>query len=115
MVAQRGHGVQARAADPVAKPTAPRADAAPRAAPPARRRGLNAKEQHELKTLPARMETLTTEAAVLEAKLADAAFYARDPAGFAKATEALATAQAALATAEERWLELEVAREAAGG
>ena len=115
MVAQRGHGVQARAADPVAKPAAPRADAAPRAAPPARRRGLNAKEQHELKTLPARMETLTTEAAVLEAKLADAAFYARDPAGFAKATEALATAQAALATAEERWLELEVAREAAGG
>jgi ATP-binding cassette subfamily F protein uup len=52
--------------------------------------------------------------AALEAKVADAGFYARDPAGFARATQALATAQAALAAAEERWLELEMLREAAG-
>jgi ATP-binding cassette subfamily F protein uup len=116
MVAQRGHGVRARAATAAAKPTlaAPKPDAAPRAAPPARRKGLNAKEQHELKTLPARMEALGAEIAALEAKVADTAFYARDPQGFARATEALAAAQAALAAAEERWLELEMLREEAG-
>jgi ATP-binding cassette subfamily F protein uup len=88
---------------------------APRSAPPARRRGLNAKDQHELKTLPSRMEALGAEIAQLEAKLADSAFYARDPAGFAKATEALAKAQGALAADEERWLELELLREQAAG
>jgi ATP-binding cassette subfamily F protein uup len=115
MVAQRGHGVRARAAESAAKqPATPKAEPAPRAAPPARKKGLNAKEQHELKTLPARMEKLTAEVAALEARVADSAFYARDPAGFAKATEALATAQASLAAAEERWLELEMLREEAG-
>ena len=115
MVAQRGHGVKARAAEAAAKPAAPKAGPAPRAAPPQKRKGLNAKEQHELKTLPAQMDKLTAEIAKLEAKVADTAFYARDPGGFAKATETLATAQAALAAAEERWLELEVLREEAGG
>ena len=115
MVAQRGHGVKARAAEAAAKPAAPKADPAPRAAPPARRKGLNAKEQHELKTLPAQMEKLSAEIARLEAKVADTGFYARDPAGFARATETLAAAQAGLATAEERWLELEMLREEAGG
>jgi ATP-binding cassette subfamily F protein uup len=114
MVAQRGHGVQARAAEAAAKTGAPRAESAPRAAPPPARVRMSAKEQHELKTLPARMEKLGAEIAALEAKVADSAFYARDPAGFAKATEALAAAQSALAAAEERWLELEMLREEAG-
>jgi ABC transport system ATP-binding/permease protein len=114
MVAQRGHGVRARAAEPAAKPAAAKAEPAPRTAPPPRRRGLNAKDQHELKTLPARMEALATEVAKLEARVGDSAFYARDPAGFAKATEALAAAQSSLAAAEERWLELEMLREEAG-
>ncbi|WP_137127681.1 ABC-F family ATP-binding cassette domain-containing protein [Roseomonas sp. HF4] len=114
MVAQRGHGVRARAAEAAAKPAAAKAEAAPRAAPPARRRGLNAKDQHELKTLPARMEKLGAEVAALEAKVAAPAFYARDAAGFARTTEALALAQAALAAAEERWLELEMLREEVG-
>jgi ATP-binding cassette subfamily F protein uup len=114
MVAQRGHGVRARAAEAAKPAAAPRAEPPPRAAAPARRRGLNAKDQHELKTLPARLDALAAEVAALEAKVADAGFYARDPAGFARATQALATAQAALAAAEERWLELEMLREAAG-
>ncbi|MBR0658274.1 ABC-F family ATP-binding cassette domain-containing protein [Neoroseomonas oryzicola] len=113
MVAQRGHGVQARAAEAAAKPAAaPKAERA--APPPPKRVRMNAKEQHELKTLPARMEALGKEIATLDAKVADGGFYARDPAGFAKATEALAAAQAALAAAEERWLELEMLREEAG-
>ncbi len=113
MAAQRGHGVQARAAEAAAKPAAaPKAERA--APPPPKRVRMNAKEQHELKTLPARMEALGKEIATLDAKVADSGFYARDPAGFAKATEALAAAQAALAAAEERWLELEMLREEAG-
>jgi ATP-binding cassette subfamily F protein uup len=112
MVAQRGHGVRAREGKAAAV-EAVRAAAVPRAAPPAKRRGLNAKDQHELKTLPARMEALGVEIARLDAKLADPAFYARDPAGFAAATEALGAAQAALSSAEERWLELELLRESA--
>jgi ATP-binding cassette subfamily F protein uup len=113
MVAQRGHGVQARAAEAAAKPAAaPKAERA--APPPPKRVRMSAKEQHELKTLPARMEALGKEIATLDARVADGGFYARDPAGFAKATEALAVAQAALAAAEERWLELEMLREEAG-
>ena len=115
MVAQRGHGVRARAAEPAAKSAAAsKAEPAERAAPPPRRVRMNAKEQHELKTLPARMEALSKEIATLEAKVADSTFYTRDPAGFARATEALGTAQGALAAAEERWLELEMLREEAG-
>jgi ATP-binding cassette subfamily F protein uup len=115
MVAQRGHGVQARGPEPIAAaPAAPKADPMPRVAPAPRRRGLNAKEQHELKTLPARLDKLGAEIAALEARIADGGFYARDPAGFGQATAALATAQAALSAAEERWLELEAEREAAG-
>ncbi|NMJ42542.1 ATP-binding cassette domain-containing protein [Roseomonas sp. JC162] len=113
MVAQRGHGVQARAAEAAAKPAATlKAERA--APPPPKRVRMNAKEQHELKTLPARMEALGKEIATLDARVADGGFYARDPAGFAKATEALAAAQAALSAAEERWLELEMLREEAG-
>lgn len=113
MVAQRGHGVQARAAEAAGKPAAaPKAERA--APPPPKRVRMNAKEQHELKTLPARMEALAKEIATLDARVADGGFYARDPGGFAKATEALAAAQAALASAEERWLELEMLREEAG-
>jgi len=116
MVAQRGHGVRARVAEAEAKPAAaaPKPEAPRIAPPPPKRVRMNAKEQHELKTLPARMETLGKEIAALEAKVADSTFYTRDPAGFARATEALGTAQAALAAAEERWLELEMLREEAG-
>ena len=72
-------------------------------------------EQHELKTLPARMEKLSAEITALEKRIADPAFYTRDAAGFAKATSALGTAQAGLQQAETRWLELEILREEGGG
>jgi ATP-binding cassette subfamily F protein uup len=114
MVAQRGHGVRARAAEKAAP--APKREAPP---PPAklapRKKGLGAVEQHELKTLPAKMEKLSAEISALEKRIADPAFYARDAAGFAKATGALGAAQAALQQAESRWLELEILREESGG
>jgi ATP-binding cassette subfamily F protein uup len=114
MVAQRGHGVRARAAEQAAQ--APKREAAPSPAKPApRKKGLGAVEQHELKTLPAKMEKLSAEIAALEKRIADPAVYARDAAGFAKATGALGAAQAALQQAETRWLELEILREESGG
>jgi ATP-binding cassette subfamily F protein uup len=114
MVAQRGHGVRARVAEKAA-PTPKREAAPPPAKPAPRKKGLGAVEQHELKTLPAKMEKLGAEIAALEKRIADPTFYARDAAGFAKATGALGAAQAALQQAESRWLELEILREETGG
>ena len=110
MVAQRGHGVQARA-EPRATPARSTPPPRERPAPQPARRRLGPKEQHELKTLPALMQKLGAEIAMLEARLADPAFYARDAAAFAKSSAALAERQHALAAAEERWLELEILRE----
>lgn len=114
MVAQRGHGVRARAAGQAA-PTPPRAAQTAAAAEkpaPARPR-LTMGERQALKTLPAEMEKLSAEIAKLADILADPQLYARDPGRFAKATELLAARQKALAEAEERWLELEMLREEA--
>ena len=113
MVAQRGHGVRARSAEKQA--TAPKREAAALAKQALRKKGLGAVEQHELRTLPARMEKLAAEITALEKRIADAAFYARDAAGFAKATSALGVAQAAFQQAETRWLELEILRGEGGG
>ena len=113
MVAQRGHGVRARATEKQA--SAAKRQVASLAKPALRKKGLGALDQHELKTLPARMEKLAAEITALEKRIADPAFYARDAAGFAKATSALGVAQAGLQQAETRWLELEILREEGGG
>ncbi len=116
MVAQRGHGVRARAQQAAPKAPSPAREATPApSAPVAKRKGLGAREQHELKTLPAQMEKLGHSIAALEKRIADPAFYTRDPSGFAKATAELGAAQTALQQAETRWLELEILREETGG
>jgi ATP-binding cassette subfamily F protein uup len=96
----------------VDKEPKPRADRPPAAAPaaPARRR-LGFNEQHDLKTLPGRMEELEAKIAKVQHILADPDLYARDPARFQKAMDALTSLQADLNAAEERWLELEMLRE----
>jgi ATP-binding cassette subfamily F protein uup len=109
MVAQRGQGVQARVVDKEPKPRADRPPAAAPAAPARRRLGFN--EQHDLKTLPGRMEELEAKIAKVQHILADPDLYARDPARFQKAMDALTSLQADLNAAEERWLELEMLRE----
>ena len=130
MVAQRGHGVRARAAAVAGVQPAsqtggqPGAQSAPNAAkgPSAASRALESgpaparmtmAERHALKTLPAEMEKLSAEIAKLGDILADPKLYAGNPARFAKATELLAGRQRALVEAEERWLELEMRREEA--
>ncbi|WP_201860380.1 ABC-F family ATP-binding cassette domain-containing protein [Microvirga soli] len=109
MVAQRGRGVQARVVEKEAKPR--NADK-PAASPPAQnKRKLSFNEQHDLKTLPKRMEELEAKIAKVQEILADAELYSRDPARFQKAMDALTHLQTELHAAEERWLELEVLRE----
>ena len=61
------------------------------------------------------MKKLEAGIAQLREILADPGLYARDPARFDKASTMLAQAETDLASAEDRWLELEMLREAAGG
>jgi len=109
MVAQRGHGVQARIVEKEAKPRNVEKPAP--AAPTQNKRKLSFNEQHDLKTLPKRMGELEAKIAKVQEILADPDLYSRDPARFQKAMDALTQLQADLHAAEERWLELEMLRE----
>jgi ABC transport system ATP-binding/permease protein len=109
MLAQRGRGVEAKAA-PAVERAAPKPAAAAAPPPPARKR-LSFKQQHALETLPDRMATLQTEIDQLRTALAAPDLYARDKARFERFTAALTEKEAALAAAEEEWLELELLRE----
>ncbi|MBA1157710.1 ABC-F family ATP-binding cassette domain-containing protein [Microvirga mediterraneensis] len=109
MVAQRGRGVQARVVEKEAKPRNAEKPAAQSA--PASKRKLGFNEQHDLKTLPKRMEELEAKIAKVQEILADPELYSRDPARFQKAMDALTQLQTELHAAEERWLELEMLRE----
>ena len=114
MIAQRGAGVEAKAA-PVAKASAAKAapaePAAAQTAAPSAKRKLSFKEKHALETLPKRMDDLRALAAKLQTELDDPQLYSRDAARFAKVSQALGKAQADLASAEEEWLELEILHE----
>jgi ABC transport system ATP-binding/permease protein len=107
MVAQRGAGVVARAAEPAA--SVPRREAA--ATLSTVKRKLSFKEKHALEMLPSRMAALSAEIAKQQQALADPALYARDAARFAALSAALARGEAELAAAEEEWLRLELLRE----
>ncbi len=107
MLAQRSAG-KTEAAAPVKQKTAARAAALPQTAGTK----LSFKDQHELKTLTADIERLQREIKAHEAKLAAPGLYNKDIKAFKAATNALADAQDALAAAEERWLQLELLREA---
>jgi ATP-binding cassette subfamily F protein uup len=78
------------------------------------RKRLSFHQQHALKTLPSRIETLTKEIAALQAKLADPALFARDRKAFDTASAGAAEKAAELEAAETEWLELEILREEIG-
>jgi ATP-binding cassette subfamily F protein uup len=111
MVAQRGEAPAPRAADRAARAEPAAIAAAPQ---PAKAR-LGFKERHALATLPATMERLSQEIAVLERWLSDPDLGLRDPKGLAARAAALSDRQQALSTAEEEWLRLELLREEAEG
>jgi ATP-binding cassette subfamily F protein uup len=73
---------------------------------------LSFKQQHELKTLTAEIAALQATIKKSETILAEPGLYNRDIKKFKAASNALSEAQQKLGTAEERWLELEVLREA---
>jgi ATP-binding cassette subfamily F protein uup len=109
LISQRGFGVRA----PVGA-AAPARETVARAAAAAPKVGLSFTQLHALKTLPARMAALQRDIAAAQKALDDPKLFARDRAAFDRHSGALAKAQAALHAAEEAWLELELAREAAG-
>jgi ATP-binding cassette subfamily F protein uup len=73
---------------------------------------MNFSDLHALKTLPAKIAAAELRMAELEKRLSDSALYARDPAGFAKVSADLAEIRAQKDADEERWLALEMEREA---
>jgi len=113
MIAQRGPGIAGKA---VVKPMkAIGAEKAPAAAVSKAKGGLSFKDRDALSKLPGQMDKLQKEIAKLSAELSDPELYGRDPAKFEKVSATLAAKSAELAAAEERWLELEMLREEAGG
>ena len=108
MLLQRGALVQA---EPVKQKSAARTAALPQtSANPTTK--LTFKQQHELKTLNTEIARLQTEIKKLETVLAEPGLYNKDIKKFRSASNFLTDAQEKLAAAEERWLELEVLREA---
>ena len=75
-------------------------------------RKLSFKDKHALEALPKQMELLTTERTRLQTRMADPDLYRKDPAAFSAANDQLAKVERDLATAEEKWLKLEMMREA---
>ena len=105
MLAQRPAAV----VEPPSQGTAPAS-----ARPPAARK-LSFKDKQALQVLPAEMEELRRRIGLLEAKLAEPDLYRRSPLVFNKATGTLQQTRALLEQAEERWLALELMREAIEG
>ncbi len=105
MLAQRG---EAAAAPERAKS---RAAAQPPVRPAAAAK-FSFKQQHELKTLNLQMQGLQAEVKKQERILAQPGLYGKDVKAYNAAGSALAEAAKRLAAAEERWLALELLREA---
>ncbi|HEX2525729.1 MAG TPA: ATP-binding cassette domain-containing protein [Geminicoccus sp.] len=78
------------------------------------KRPMETRLLRELERLPGKIDATGSEITALEAKLGAADFYRRDPDGFARTNAALEAKRAELAAMEERWLELEAMKEAAG-
>jgi ATP-binding cassette subfamily F protein uup len=78
------------------------------------KRPMETRLLRELERLPGKMEAAAAEIAALEEKLGATDFYRRDPDGFAKVNAGVEAKRAQLAAMEERWLELETMKEAAG-
>ena len=73
---------------------------------------MNFSDLHALKTLPGKIAAAELRMAELERSLSDASLYARDPAGFTKLSTELAEIRSQKDEDEERWLALEMEREA---
>ncbi|HEY0301649.1 MAG TPA: ATP-binding cassette domain-containing protein [Rhizomicrobium sp.] len=106
MLAQRGRGVEAKAAARSEKSETPKERPAR-----AQKRKMNFSDKHDLEKLPGRLAALEARIAELQRQLSAPDLYARDPKKFAALSQILADAQHEHAQGEERWLELEMLRE----
>jgi ATP-binding cassette subfamily F protein uup len=114
MLAQRGADLTRERRQPAPDKIA-KAPATATAAPHGAKRRMSFKDKHALETLPKTIAARQAEASMLQAKLADPDFYARDRAAFEKVTAALGELERKIAAAEEQWLELEILREEFAG
>jgi ATP-binding cassette subfamily F protein uup len=107
MLAQRDGRVEKQA--PARKASAkPAPEKRVRAAVPK----MNFADAHALKVLPEKIAAAELKMAALEQRLSDSGLYARDPAQFAKLSAELAEIRTQKDADEERWLALEMEREA---
>ncbi len=108
MLTQRGTpgATLGNAATPVLRANGRRASTA------AARPRMSFRDQRDLAELPLQMERLRAEAVRLRDTLSDAGLYRRDAKRFDSTSAALASIEAQLQASEERWLTLEMQREA---
>jgi ATP-binding cassette subfamily F protein uup len=85
-----------------------------KAEPTATKKRMSFKDKHALETLPQQIAYMQNKAKALAAKLDDPQLYTRDRAAFETATAELGQLQRDIEAAEERWLALEMEREALG-
>ena len=114
MIVQRGPGIASGLSAKVAK-TAASGKSQPDAPAAKASAALTFRDRDALAKLPAQIDRLHKDIAKLSSELSDATLYTRDPKKFEKTSTALTAKSAELTTAEERWLELEMLREEAGG
>ncbi|MFI4889067.1 MAG: ATP-binding cassette domain-containing protein [Steroidobacterales bacterium] len=93
-----------------APPSAKRAAPAPAPAAAVKPRRLSYKDQRELELLPARIETLESEQAQLQAQVADPDLFRTDPGGAARSLQRLQALEQELQAAYVRWDALESVR-----
>ena len=105
MLAQKGVARDDKAGE--ARPKSPS-----RPQRPARAVKMNFADLHALKTLPEQIAVTEVRMAELEQDLSDAELYARDPARFNDLSDQLARLRVQKDADEERWLALEMQREA---
>lgn len=112
MVAQRGHGVQARKAEKSKKSKGKK----PGGGEPSAKKGkLSFKQTYALENLPKELAALEIKIKGFETQLEDAEFYSRDPDGFQKVIDDLTAVQMRFEAIEEELLELEILREEVSG
>jgi ATP-binding cassette subfamily F protein uup len=78
----------------------------------AAKKRMSFKDKHALETLPQQIAEMQAKAKALAAKLDDPQLYARNRATFETASAELGQLQRDIEMAEERWLALEMEREA---
>jgi ATP-binding cassette subfamily F protein uup len=110
MLSQRGNDLTREARPPEKKKD--KSEPKPPESTPQPKRRMSFKDKHALETLPQTIADLQAKTKALQDKLAEPDFYARDRAGFEAATTELGALQQEIAAAEERWLALELEREA---